>query len=421
VPLSSILTRSVFGVCALRRRRPVFNLLEPDPATVYLRWVWSRALLHRGWWLVTSVYLVADARLSGTQLVLIGVAQALTGLVCEVPAGAMADAVGRKRMLVASHVLMGTAMLATGLVTDYPALVATQMIWGLSWNLAGGADVAWITDELGDPDRITGVLVRSGQAQLAGAAAGLVGVGALAAVTARGAAMVTAGIAMLGLGGFVALRFPERRFVRVASRRPSASWAALVDGSAAVRRNAGIVMMIAATFLINAAAVFGLLQTRRLIELGFPTTPIVWFVVLGVLTLLTGVGVFRLARPRLDDGDRLLWGYALACAVGAAGVSGLAAAPDAMVGSACVVVAGGVALPMTATLGTIWVNRQTTSDVRATVLSYLGLAEFAAEICGGLAIATIARSAGMGPALAACAGLFAAVVALVALWAARRR
>ena len=83
------------------------------------------------------------------------------------------------------------------------------------------------------------------------------------------------------------------------------------------------------------------------------------------------------------------------------------------------VVAGGVALPLTGTLGTIWVNRQTSSDVRATVLSYLGQAEFGAEIVCGLGIAGIARAAGLGAALLACAALFAATVVLVVLWAAR--
>ena len=402
---------------ALRRPRPALKVPEPDLASIYLRWIWWRAALHRGWWLVTSVYLVVDAGLSGAQLVLIGVAQALTGLICEVPAGAIADTIGRRRTLVASHALMGGAMLVTGLVTDYAALIGTQMLWGLSWNLASGADVAWITDELDDPIRITGVLVRSGRAQLTGAAAGLAGFGLLATDTDRGAAMVTAGTGMLCLGGFVILRFPERRFVRAGASRVSASWSALAGGSAKVRGNRTILMMIAATFLINGAAVFGLLQVRRLIQIGFPATPILWFTGLGVLTLMAGAGVFRLAQPHLDDVDRLLAAYALACAAGAAGVAGLAIVPDAVAGSACVIVAGGVTLPLTATLGTIWVNRQTTSDVRATVLSYLGLAEFAAEICCGLGIAGVARSAGMGWALAGCAALFAAAVALVAAWA----
>ena len=32
--------------------------------TVFIRWTWMRAVLHNGWWLVTSVYLVVDAGLS---------------------------------------------------------------------------------------------------------------------------------------------------------------------------------------------------------------------------------------------------------------------------------------------------------------------------------------------------------------------
>ena len=136
----------------------------PDLVAVYLRWTWWRAVLHRGWWLATSVYLVVDAHLSPSQLVLIGVAQAATALTFEVPAGVVADTISRKGSLVVSHVLMGTAMIATGLVTDFGWLVATQMLWGLSWNFASGADVAWITDELDEPARISGVLVRSGRA-----------------------------------------------------------------------------------------------------------------------------------------------------------------------------------------------------------------------------------------------------------------
>jgi hypothetical protein len=39
-------------------------VLLADLDTVFARWVWCRAVLHRGWWLVASVYMVVDARLS---------------------------------------------------------------------------------------------------------------------------------------------------------------------------------------------------------------------------------------------------------------------------------------------------------------------------------------------------------------------
>ena len=58
------------------------------------------------------------------------------------------------------------------------------------------------------------MLVRSGRAQLTGAAAGIVGLGALASVTERTTTMILAGAAMLALGLYVVVRFSEQRFVR---------------------------------------------------------------------------------------------------------------------------------------------------------------------------------------------------------------
>ncbi|MGW7682800.1 hypothetical protein ACWGID_18825 [Kribbella sp. NPDC054772] len=142
--------------------------------SVFIRWTWMRAVLHNGWWLVTSVYLVVDAGLSPAQLVLIGSVQSAFALVFEIPAGVVADTISRKWSLVISQVLMGTAMLATGLFESFPALLATQVLWGISWTFASGSDVALITDELDGPDRINGVLARAARAQLTGAATGLV-------------------------------------------------------------------------------------------------------------------------------------------------------------------------------------------------------------------------------------------------------
>jgi hypothetical protein len=74
---------------------------------------------------------------------------------------------------------MGAAMLATGLVTDFPLLMATQMLWGISWTFASGADTAWVTDELNEPHRIASVLAKSTRAQLSGAAVGITVLGLL--------------------------------------------------------------------------------------------------------------------------------------------------------------------------------------------------------------------------------------------------
>jgi MFS family permease len=154
-----------------------------DVATRFVRWTCMRAVFHRGYWLVTSLYLVVDADLSAFQLVFLGTAQGLTALACEVPTGVMADTISRKWSIVISHLVMGVGMLATGLVTGFPALVVTQMLWGLGWTFASGAEVAWVTDELDRPDRIAAVLTASARWQQVGAAGGMVGFGALAWAT----------------------------------------------------------------------------------------------------------------------------------------------------------------------------------------------------------------------------------------------
>ncbi|HEY7908975.1 MAG TPA: hypothetical protein VIC60_08865, partial [Thermomicrobiales bacterium] len=67
-----------------------------DITAVFLRWMGMRAVLHRGYWLVASLYLIVDAHLSAFQLVFLGIAQGIISLVVEVPAGVVADTISRK-------------------------------------------------------------------------------------------------------------------------------------------------------------------------------------------------------------------------------------------------------------------------------------------------------------------------------------
>jgi MFS family permease len=380
--------------------------------TIFVRWIWCRAVLHRGWWLVTSVYLVVDAHLTAPRLVLIGVAQAGAALLFEVPAGVVADTLSRKWSLVVSHLLMGAAMLTTGLVTGFLPLVATQMLWGLSWNFANGADVAWISDEIDDPARVPVVLIRAEQAQLVGTVAGLVAIGGLAWLTARNTAMVLSGAAMLVLGLFVAVRFREHRFVPIRSRRWSAAGSILARGARLVGGSRVLLTVFATTFLISGVAdAFGRLYPLRLVALA-PVDPILWFTALGVLMCLAGAAALRIVQPRISGPHTVRRGYVVSCAVAAAGVAGLAVAHGATGGSVAVVLAAG-ALPLTRGFGMIWVNNQTTGAVRATVHSLLAQAEYAGKIACGLAVAAIADHTGLVPALAACCALLACAIIVV--------
>ena len=73
----------------------------------------------------------------------------------------------------------------------------------------------------------------------------------------------------------------------------------------------------------------------------------------------------------------------------------------------------GIGFPTARLAGTILVNRRTTSDVRATVHSFLSQAENLGEIIFGLALAFIAGSASSTVALTASVALLACAGAVV--------
>ena len=375
-----------------------------------------RAVFHRGYWLVTSLYLVAEADLSPFQLVFLGTAQGLTALAFEVPTGVMADTISRKWSIVIAHLVMGTGMLATGLLTSFPALVVTQMLWGLGWTFSSGAEVAWLTDELDQPDRVASVLTAGARWERVGAACGMVGFGSLAWATDLSTAIVASGLAMVVLGVFVAARFTERNFTPAREHRVRESIRIFRRGVSLARRDQEILLVFAGTLLVNGAAEgFGRLYPKQLLELGLPARPdpIVWLTALGLVALVVGAYVLRVVEARINGARVAPRAYAAACFSGAVGLLVLALASDAATGMAGVLVVGGIAWPVTRTVGVIWVNRRTTSDVRATVQSFLAQAEYVGEITLGLALGVLAQATSIGVAmvgscaLLVCAGVMA--------------
>ena len=299
--------------------------MYPNVVSAFLRWALLRAALARGWWTATAVYLVVVADLSSSQLILIGVFQGLTVVIAEVPAGVVADAVSRRLALVLSHVVMGAGMTATGFVTTYELLVISNCLWGLGWALSSGADVAWITDELDRPELIDRVLTAQARWGLVGTMAGIVVFGLLAGLATLPVAIVVAGLGMVGLGAFVA-RWPETRFASVDRRRQWAeSRAILLEGIRLARVDRVILVMLAATFIVNGAAVgFGRLLAQGLISLGLPTdpNPVVWFAGIALAAATLGAVSLQVVERRIDGSGVARRVYVASCIVGVAGLVG---------------------------------------------------------------------------------------------------
>lgn len=388
-----------------------------DVARVYTRWVFLRAVLHRGWWLVTSLYLVVVADLSPFELVFLGTAQNLTALLFEVPTGVLADTVSRKWSVVLAHLLMGIGMMATGMVTAFPALVATQMIWGLAWTFSSGADVAWLTDELDQPGRVGRVLTAAARWEQIGAATGLVAFGGLAGIAGLSSAVVAAGVAMLVLGVYVVARFSERRFAPRMSRRLAESREILRSGVTLVRRDSVLLVVFLATLLLGGAAeAFDRLYPKELLARGFPAAPdpIVWFTALGLVLLGAGAIALRVVEARIDGSGVPRRVYAAACFVGLLGAILLAGTPDVVGGMLGVFLIGGIAWPVTRAVSVIWVNQRATPEVRATVQSLLAQVEYVGEIAFGVSLAMLAQSTSIATAMAGAAVLLACAGLLVA-------
>jgi MFS family permease len=392
---------------------------EPRVAAVFLRWTCARAVLHRGYVLTSGIYFVVNARLSASQIIGLGTVMAVTLTLSDIPAGAWSDAFSRKWPLVAGHGFLAAGMVLTGLVTSYPLILCTQVLWGLGWAFSGGADVAWLTDELDQPGRIARVLAARVRWDLTGGATGVIAFGLLGWAAGLPAAIMASGGVMALLGAFVAVRFPEDNFTSVQQHRWAASLLVLTRGVALARRDREILLVLATTMIVNGAGMISWLFARRLVNLGLPGDLVVSYAVVGILASVAGVVALRLVETRIERAATARRAYAAGCFAGASGLAMLALAPDVIVGGIGLLLTSGVAFSVTRAVSVIWVNRRTTSDIRATIHSFLSQAETVGEIVGGLALAMTARAAGMSATFIASGALIACVGALIAIPRAR--
>ncbi len=362
-------------IARILRNRPVDGR---DVVKTFLRWTYMRGVFHRGYVLASGLYFVVDAHLSASQLVFLGTVMSVTLVLSDIPTGVWSDAIGRKWPLVIGHMFLAAGM------------------------------------------RIARVLTASARWDLAGGATGMVAFGVLGWATSLATAIVVSGVAMAVLGLFVAARFTERNFIPTREKRWSASLSIFRLGVSLSRRDHEILLVFVATMIINGAAMVGWLFPKQLVNLGFPSDPVLWYTALGIFSSAFGVVALHIVEARIDGVGVARHMYALTCFIGVLGLIVLAEAPDAIIGGAGVLLVSGIAFNVTRTVSVIWVNRRTTSDVRATVHSFLSQAESIGEIFGGFALAVTAGAAGISIALITSGALIAFTGAMVALSGADR-
>jgi DHA3 family tetracycline resistance protein-like MFS transporter len=152
-----------------------------------------------------SVFLILDLGFGPMQLLLMGTAVEGAYLLFEVPTGVVADTVSRRLSDVVGLVGTGAAFLLLGASGSFAVASLSQILWGFFATFQSGADVAWLTDEIGE-EAAQPMYVRSEQWWQVGALAGIaVGV----AIASFGSLRTPI---LIGLGVFMALAMREEGF-----------------------------------------------------------------------------------------------------------------------------------------------------------------------------------------------------------------
>ena len=278
----------------------------PAAATYLLYSAWEGFAMRLAFTIFT-VFVVVELGLGPLELVLLGTALEASYLLFEVPTGVVADTFGRKRSIVLGAIGTGLAWLVLGAASTFWLAVVSQVMWGIAATFMSGADVAWLTDEVGEDDARV-LYVRSEQVWHVAALAGIVVSVALATIHIR-LPIVATGVGMIALGVVLAIVMPETRFTpreRIAGQGATASMVATFrEGVAAVRAHhvLGLIIAVAALHGASTEGFDRLSDFHLLVDIGLPPLGgldrIAWFGVLDGVALVAGLVAVTVVKHRL--------------------------------------------------------------------------------------------------------------------------
>jgi DHA1 family solute carrier family 18 vesicular amine transporter 1/2 len=173
--------------------------------------------------------------LSGFEQGMVLGATGLAMLAVCVPAGALADRVGARRLTLCAGLLMAIALFAQSLADSFPLLLGSRLAFGIGYGVVWTAGLSWIASTAGRGSGLGGPVACAGVGGVAGPAAS----GALAQAFGLAVpALATAAVFALITAGLAALRMPAGPDARpapvAASLRAAISDRAVVCTAAAV-------------------------------------------------------------------------------------------------------------------------------------------------------------------------------------------
>ncbi|HXW47662.1 MAG TPA: MFS transporter [Streptosporangiaceae bacterium] len=397
----------------MRRLGPYRLYLILESGTSFLIGITSATIM---------VYWVLSGRLNPLELLLLGTALELSYFVFQLPTGVLADLVSRRMCVLAGLFIVGLALVMQGVSASFANLIGAQVVLGFGAALNGGAEEAWIADELADAD-MSGVYLRATQLGLVGTIAGslLSGVIALAGLNVP---LIAGGSGICLFSCLLAFVMPERNF----QRRQASALAALADQTRAARRAIvavpGLALLFGMTMFVGLwGESFDRLWGAFLLrDIRFPhgLRPVIWFSLFACAVAVLSLGSTEIAKRRTQRlgaawvADALL---VLTLAIGI-GVIVMATARGFAVAVAAYLVIS-VLRPVFDPLIDGWMVTRIEPSVRATALSAREMFDSGGQIIGGPVIGVIGTLTSIRIAL--MAGAAALVPAAGCLVAASRR
>lgn len=331
-----------------------------------------QALVYASLWMpIWVVYMNTGRGLTLSEVYLIAGIGWIVQAVAEVPTGAVSDTYGRKASLI-----MGAGVLAFGLtlfavLPGFGGQLIAYVVWAFGNALISGSDDAMLFDaaaELGREDEFEALASRSMQVTLLAQAVGSIAGGAAAAWDLRAPILITVVLTVGALVVAIRLEEPQRQPLDpAAAGRWGAMGVTIVTAARHVRSRPRLLMLLAYTALISAAAFFVpfvLVQPQMQAFL----VPVGWFGVIFMGLRLAALAGSRFG-PRIVAalGGAGLW-LGLAPALLIVAFIGVAAAQVwwlSYLAMLAVAFVNAVMRPTTAAL----LNRALSVDIRATVLS----------------------------------------------------
>lgn len=325
------------------------------------------------WLTVAMLYFATEISSDPLQLAMLGVVLETATVLFEIPTGVIADVYSRKWSIIIGYVIWGVGYLIQGLIPVYPVVLISQLIWGLGFTFVSGAPEAWLVDELGEEDA-TPLFIRGSQIGSASSIAGIIGATLLGTIDVS-LPIVVGGFGTLALAGILAVVMPENGFKPIQHEQPS-RWGVFetfFDGVREVRKQSVLRSVILIGIVIGTSVGgFDALYTPHIVQnLELPLfEPVIWFGIIFVGVMLLSMFVLEATKRYMKRTSQFPVSWILAWfAVGT------------ILGNLVFVWTGNFYFALmaywvsqtlrnaTKPLLMAWINRHTSSGVRATVIS----------------------------------------------------